>query len=125
MGDQRHELGLLGEQAAERFLRRLGLRTLARRFNTPAGELDLVMRAGETVVFVEVKTQTDAQRLDPEERVGSQKRTRLIRAAHWFIHQHQLEDQPARFDVVSVLLAPGAQPEVQHFADAFTPRGGQ
>lgn len=121
MSDPRHDLGRSGEQAAEHFLHGLGFKTLARRFNTPAGELDLVMRDGQTIVFVEVKTQKDTAWLDPQERVDSHKQTRLVRAAKWYVVRHRLEDRPLRFDVLAVVLAPGAGPRCTHFADAFAP----
>lgn len=121
MSDPRHDLGRSGEQAAERFLSSLGFKTLARRFNTPAGELDLVMRDGPTVVFIEVKTQQDSVWLDPQERVDARKQTRLLRAAKWFVVQHRLEDRPLRFDVLAVILPSAGDPRITHIREAFAP----
>ena len=70
MCDARKELGLQGERLAEAFLRKRGLKSLARRFSTPVGEIDLVMRAAEAVVFVEVKTLRDRMFKDPEDQVS-------------------------------------------------------
>jgi putative endonuclease len=122
--DPRHQLGREGERLAERFLRLRGLKTIARHFNTPTGELDLIMRDHETLVFVEVKTRRDRKYADPEDAVGANKRRRMTRAARWFIHEKRWDDQPCRFDVVAVLLPPDGRPEIEHFPDAFLPHTG-
>ena len=118
------ELGHKGERLAERFLKKRGYRLLARRFSTPAGELDLVMRAGDTLVFVEVKTQSDRAFGDPEQRVTLTKQRRLARAAKWFLTQKRYtkSEPPCRFDVVSVIVPEAGDPEIEHFPDAFVPQ---
>ena len=122
--DPRHQLGREGERLAEKLLRRQGLKTVTRRFTTPVGELDLVMRDGDTVVFVEVKTRHDRDLADPEDAVTARKQRRLLRAARWFIHHNGWQDRPCRFDVVAVTLSDAGPPEFQHYPDAFTPRNG-
>ncbi len=122
--DPRHQLGDAGERLAERFLTARGLKTVARRFSTPVGELDLVMRDRSTVVFVEVKTRHDRDFADPQDAVNLRKQRRLTRAAQWFIQQRRWQDQPCRFDVVAVTLAAG-EPQIEHFPEAFEPRRGR
>lgn len=119
--DARHELGRQGERLAERFLCKLGLKTIARQFSTPVGELDLVMRAGDTVVFVEVKTRRDRALADPEDAVRRDKRRRMTRAARWFLRAREFAGAPCRFDVVAVVLPEQGAPEIEHFPDAFGP----
>ncbi len=119
--DHRQELGQRGERLAERFLRRAGLKTIVRHFGTPVGELDLVMREGEALVFVEVKTRQDRTYADPQDAVGREKQRRLARAARWFIHHRRWEERPCRFDVVAVTLRPGQPPQIEHLRDAFLP----
>lgn len=122
MSDPRAELGLHGERLAEAFLKRQGLRTLARRFSTPAGEIDLVMRAAETIVFVEVKTQRDRAFKDPQDQVTSAKQRKLLRAAKWFLTRKRWADRPCRFDVVAVVLPEAGEAEIEHFPGAFAPK---
>lgn len=117
MSDPRHELGERGEALAQRFLKRRGLKTVARRFSTPIGELDLVMRDGDTVVFVEVKTRRDRTYADPEDAITTAKVRRLMRAVRWFLHQKRWEERPCRFDVVTVILPAEGNPEIKHFVD--------
>jgi putative endonuclease len=121
MSETRIQLGLEGERIAERFLRKRRLKTLARRFRTPAGEIDLVMREGETIVFVEVKTQSDRGFTDPEVRVTLTKQRKLLKAAKWFLTQKRWTDKPCRFDVIAVIIPPTGDPQIDHFPDAFVP----
>lgn len=122
--DPRHQLGHAGERLAERFLTERGLKTLARRFASPVGEIDLVMRDGDTVVFVEVKTRHDRSLADPEDAVRAGKQRRMTRAARWFIRHKHWDDRPCRFDVVAVVVPPDGEPEIEHFPDAFLPDRG-
>jgi putative endonuclease len=122
--DPRQRLGQHGERLAERFLRRRGLKIVARRFSTPLGELDLVMRDGETLVFVEVKTRRDRVHADPEDAVRRDKQRRMTRAARWLIHQRRWGDRPCRFDVVAVTWPPEGEPQIEHFPNAFLPPPG-
>lgn len=122
MADQRHTLGEKGERLAERHLRGLGMKVLARRYATPAGELDLIMLDGRTLVFVEVKTQTDARLIEPEERVGAEKQRCLTIAAKAFVQRKKLYDRPCRFDVVAIVAPPDREPRIRHIAEAFVPK---
>ena len=105
MGHREHlELGLQGERLAEKFLKQNGYKTVVRRFSTPAGELDLVMRTGETIVFVEVKTRRDRRAADPEDAVTPAKRRRMLKAARCFLANRRWSAHPCRCDVVAVVL---------------------
>ncbi|MGD8454661.1 MAG: YraN family protein [Phycisphaerae bacterium] len=121
MGDARSELGLQGERLAEKYLRRQGLKTIARRYATPVGELDLVMRDGDTVVFVEVKTRRDRDYADPQDAVNRTKQRRMARCARWFLERRRWGECPCRFDVVGVTIPPAGDPDIEHLPDAFVP----
>jgi putative endonuclease len=121
VADPRSELGLEGERLAESYLRRQGLKTLERRFSTPVGELDLVMRAGETVVFVEVKTLRQRGGAEPQDKVDRVKQRKLWRAAEWFLHRKRWESHPCRFDVVGLVVPEQGETEIRHFPEAFQP----
>ncbi|MCA9245323.1 MAG: YraN family protein [Phycisphaerales bacterium] len=122
MATERDELGQKGERIADRALKRAGMRIIARRFRTPVGELDLVAREGNTIVFVEVKTQTSEAHIDPRDRITPAKRAALIKAAKWMIRARKWEQKPLRFDVVTVVLDE-TEPRVEHIRDAFVVRG--
>lgn len=120
--DPRHALGVQGERVAEQYLRRRGMKTIARRYSTPVGELDLVMRDGKTIVFVEVKTLRSRVHKDPQDAIGTRKIERLTRAAQWLIHQRRWHERPCRFDVVAVTLPEDAPPQIEHFEAPFSER---
>ncbi len=120
-------LGDKGERAAIKFLKQAGYSILAKQYRTDLGEIDVIALDGEVVVFVEVKTRRSDSKGQPFEAVTPQKQSQLTRLASSFLKKHKLLNQPARFDVVSILW-PSEQsnlskPEIQHFQDAFAPSG--
>ena len=119
--DDRAALGAAGEKVARRHLKRLDYFILARNYRCQAGELDLIALDGDVIVFVEVKTRTDAAAADPSEWITPAKRRQLIKVARYYIHVKDAYNRPCRFDALSVLMRDGARPVVQHFQDAFTP----
>jgi putative endonuclease len=116
------ELGSRGERLAEQHLVSLGMRILARRFSTPVGELDLVARDGEVLVFVEVKARRDERYADAEDAITAEKQARLTRAARWYLGRQRCENRPCRFDVLLVIGdAADASPKLRHIRDFFVP----
>jgi putative endonuclease len=114
-------LGDAGERAAARALRRQGIRIITRRYRTTRGEIDLVARDGDTLVFVEVKTRRGGE---PAEAVTQEKQERLTRAALQFMRRFGLLEQRCRFDVVAVIWPDdGRPPTVEHIINAFEPPG--
>jgi putative endonuclease len=113
-------IGHFAERAAEAWLSRQGLRTVARNFRTRQGEIDLVMLDGATLVFVEVRYRQASDFGTPEETVVPAKQARIIRAAHAFLQQHAGHaERLCRFDVVS-LTRRNYRPEIRWYKDAFT-----
>jgi putative endonuclease len=120
----RKTLGLRGEEAAARFLKKRGYKILARGNRLRPGELDLVAADGRQVVFVEVKTRTSQNAGHPSEAVDAQKQRRLTRLAVTFMKRHGLLDYRARFDVVAITWPTGrGRPAIEHFQDAFEATG--
>src|SRR4051812_36692675 len=110
-------LGDRGERAAARHLRRAGMRVLVRGYRTEQGEVDLIARDGDTLVFVEVKSRS---RGEPAEAVTPEKQRRLTLAALHFLRRHGLLEQRCRFDVVAIVWPGGRRPAaVEHYRDAF------
>lgn len=117
-------LGSEGERLAARYLRRQGFRILARRYRTTLGEIDLIARDGTCIVFVEVKTRRSDAAGQPHEAVDSGKQARLTRLALAFLKRHRLLEQPARFDVVSIVWEGSEkEPQIVHYRNAFEPPG--
>lgn len=116
----RHSLGASGEKEAARFLRRRGHRIIARNYDCPAGEVDLITTDGATIVLVEVKSRSDESGKDADHIVDSIQRERLIHAAQYFTRRADPLNRPVRFDVVTVYFPPIGEPAVEHFENAFT-----
>ncbi len=110
-------LGRRGEDAAARFLRGGGMKILVRGYRTDFGEIDLIARDGDTLVFVEVKSRRDGT---PAEAVTLEKQRRLTLTAMHFLKAHKLLDQRCRFDVVAIVWPDGARsPRIEHIRNAF------
>lgn len=117
-------LGDAGERRAARFLRRQGYQILARRYRTQLGEIDLVARDGACIVFVEVKTRRTAGAGQPHEAVDRAKQMQLTRLALAFLKRYRLLEQPARFDVISIVWdSTTGKPQIVHYKNAFEPPG--
>jgi putative endonuclease len=113
-------LGRRGEDLACEFLRRQGYKALYRNFRgRRGGEVDIVCRDGDTLVFVEVKTRTGADFGRPLEAVNAAKRKLISRGALAWL---QLLDNPDilfRFDVVEIVLPPHEKVQIELVRDAF------
>ncbi len=117
--DPRQTLGKSGEDAAIAALTRRGYAILARRYRTRLGEIDIVARDGDTIVFVEVKARSSHAFGHPAEAVASWKRRRLLTIAVDFLARHRLTRSPCRFDVVAITTRPGEPPVIEVIRDAF------
>ena len=117
-GAKTESLGPRGERLAARFLEKLGYRIMDRNYQARGGEVDLIARDGDELVFVEVKALAETDFGTPEERVGDRKQLRLSRAALQFVRERRAEDVCFRFDVVAVTVGEG-EPRIEHFVDAF------
>ena len=100
-------------------LRALGLKFLAANFRSPRGEIDLVFRDQDDLVFVEVKTRSSEAWTRPAAAVNAKKRRLLSQTALDYlklIHRPQVR---IRFDIVEVLLDQGEVREVRHLPNTF------
>ena len=113
-------LGRWGEKHCEKFLKNKGLKKLARNFSCKAGEIDLVMVApNRAIVFVEVKTRADENLIPTESVITHAKKTKLSRAARYFLAAHNIENRPYRFDVVTIVLGQAGPAQIKHYENAF------
>lgn len=115
-----NEIGQLGEQLAARYLSSKGYTIEAKNWRVNRLEIDLILRRGETLIFVEVKTRSNPDFGAPESFVSKRKKRLLTSAATAYM-QEVGHEWAIRFDVVSVVLQPDREPEINHFEDAFFP----
>lgn len=109
-----------GEAAAARYLEALGYQVIGRNVRFRAGELDLVARDGDTLVFVEVKTRLSATAGTGEEAITPTKQRQLVRLAEMYIAGMGGPLPPCRFDVV-VVTAGAEGWACRHLPNAFLP----
>ena len=112
--------GALGEQAAKRHLRRLGLKFLVANFRSDRGEIDLIFRDGECLVFVEVKTRSSEEWVRPAAAVDARKRRLLSQTALDYLRRLNSPTVKIRFDIVEVLLEAGGVRQVRHLPNTFS-----
>jgi putative endonuclease len=111
--------GVLGERAARSHLQRLGLKFLTANFKSPRGEIDLIFRDRDCLVFVEVKTRSSENWVRPAAAVNARKRRLLSQCGLDYLRLLKDPQVKIRFDVVEVLLADGAVREVRHLPNTF------
>ncbi len=110
-------LGDKGEDIAAKFLKKKGYKILKRNYTAPIGEIDIIAKDGDTVVFVEVKARTDDLFGLPHESVGSKKQRKLKSVALHYLSRLK-KQPPARFDIISICFKEGRK-EIEHIKDAF------
>jgi putative endonuclease len=115
---ERLTLGKKGEELAVAQLKKLKFKILERNYKCRLGEIDIVAREKDTLVFVEVKTRASADFGGPAAAVTVHKQRQLSRVALTYLSQKNLTDIPARFDVVAVEFTPPA-PRIEVIRNAF------
>jgi putative endonuclease len=111
-------LGSEGENLAVEFLRKKNYKILAKNYKTFIGEIDIVAKDAETIVFVEVKTRANDAFGCPFEAVNARKKQKLKNLALLFLKRHR-QKAPARFDVISVVQMQSGKKTIEHIIDAF------
>lgn len=127
-GDPRQRFGRIGEELAANFLEQQGLRIVMTNFKVPVGrntrgvqvtgEIDIIALEGEKLCFVEVKTRRSRKFAGPLSAVDRRKQRQITRTARIYNRIFGTFDIPHRFDVVTVLMEPGREPDIE-FVKAF------
>jgi putative endonuclease len=112
--------GNLGEKAAKKYLRRLGFKFLIANYRSPRGEVDLIFRDGDCLVFIEVKTRSSEEWTRPAAAVDCDKKRLLSQAALDYLRLLKDQQIKMRFDIVEVLLSEGAVDQIRHLPNAFS-----
>ena len=112
--------GRLGERATKAHLQASGLKFLTANFRSSRGEIDLIFRDEDCLVFVEVKTRSSETWTRPAAAVNARKKRLLSQSAMDYLRLLKDPRVNIRFDIVEVLLADGAVCEVRHLANSFS-----
>ena len=110
--------GQEGEDIAAVFLKKNGYRISERNYRCPIGEIDIVARDKNDLVFVEVKTRRSADLGYPEQAVGIKKQKKISQLALWYFQEKKLNGVRARFDVVAIMIQPSGN-DIRLIKNAF------
>ena len=102
-----HELGRIGEDIIADYITKLGYKVVERNFERNQGEIDIIAKDKEELVFIEVKTRTDISYGEASEAVTNTKKRHLINSIKYYIYKQKLENQPIRIDVAEVYINKG------------------
>ena len=116
--DNNIKAGFFGQEKAEKFLYAKGMSLIKSNFRVSGGEIDLIMRDGDYIVFIEVKYRKSLKYGLPREAVGKRKQGVIKRIAMHFIARHGLHEQDFRFDVLEILDVPDGL-TINHIENAF------
>ena len=111
--------GRIGERAARRHLRKKGLKFLSANFKSRRGEIDLIFRDADCLVFVEVKTRSSEAWTRPAAAVNARKRRLITQTAFDYLRLLEEPRVKIRFDIVEVLLEAGRVRLVRHLPNTF------
>lgn len=117
-------LGKLGERYAARYLVKQGCSILERNYRTSVGEIDIIAKQDDALVFTEVKTRSSTQYGSPLEAVDTRKQRQIIRTAYVFLKDRDAMQTPCRFDVLAIYIGLGGRvSEVEWIQSAFDEPG--
>ncbi len=112
------ELGVKGEKFAARYLKKNKYKLFYRNFRTGFGEVDIIAEKGDIIAFVEVKTRTAGQMLDPSASVDQKKQARILSAANSYMSIYKVKKQP-RFDIAEVVVDQKGKFSINYIENAF------
>ncbi len=118
MSKERVSLGRYGEQLALEALEKAGYTRVQSNYRCPFGEIDLIARDGETLVFIEIKSRSGSNLAEAKEAVTPRKQKRIARVALHYMKSRGCMETRARFDVVAVGFGEGG-PIVEVIKNAF------
>lgn len=110
--------GNKGETIAMQHLKKLGFEILEMNYRFRHGEIDIIARDGETLVFCEVKMRLGDQFGDPEYAITQKKQRQIRKTAEGYLYEHELHQQDCRFDVVAIRMSRGAF-DINYIRNAF------
>ena len=119
MSKARITLGKKGENLATDYLKQQGLSIVEQNYRQKTGEIDIIARDGNCLVFVEVKTRNSVQYGMPYEAVTARKQMQISKTALDYLTRNKLADQAARFDVISIIMKKDGKAEIEHLPNCF------
>jgi putative endonuclease len=122
MSQDSYNQGIKGENRACLYLQQQNFKILERNFHSQQGEIDIVARDGEFLVFIEVKNYSFRSLGSPLGAIRKSKKESIIHAAQTYLYKNGIKDTNCRFDVISIYRKFNGQTVIDHIKDAFYAR---
>ncbi len=119
MSYNRQNLGKAGEAIALNFLKKNNYTIITTNYRCKLGEIDIIARVDEYLVFIEVKTRSGTSHGHPLDAITVRKQRQIGKVAQYYLTENDLFDRAARFDVVSVIISEGNKIKVEMIQNAF------
>jgi putative endonuclease len=120
MKNRSQALGRRGEEQAAKYLQSNGYKILEQNYRTPYGEIDIIAKEENVIVFVEVKTRSSRAFGFPEESITQEKKAHLQNSALFYLQDIPMPDSDWRIDVISIRRSNANDTEIVHFENAIT-----
>ena len=118
---KRHETGKKGEELACKFLIKNNYQIIIRNFRSKMGEIDIVAKDNDEIVFIEVKTRRQKEYGLPAEAVNKRKRTHILLVAEYFLMINNMENIFCRFDVIEIFIC-NKNTKINHIKNCIVKR---
>ena len=99
---ERHELGKTGEEIGTQYLINNGYKLIIRNFRCRQGEIDIIAKDKDEIVFIEVKTRRNTNYGYPIDAVDKRKQKHILNASKYYVYKNKLEKRKIRFDVIEI-----------------------
>lgn len=115
----KRKTGNYGEELACRFLKNLGYEIIEQNYHFGHGEIDIIVKDKETLVFVEVKYRKNLEFGPPELSIPISKQKQIRKTAEAYLYEKEIKDQTCRIDVIAILHLKDSKPQINHILNAF------
>ena len=111
--------GNIGEKLARKYAKKQGMKIIEKNYRALRGEIDIIAVEDDQLVFIEVKTNKQGNKVPPENRVNSAKQKQIGKVAQMYLQQSGKTGMDCRFDVIGVVLSENGGHEISHIKNAF------
>lgn len=111
--------GSYGEKLAVEFLKSIGFEIVEQNYHFGHGEIDIIAKDKEFLVFVEVKYRKNLEYGEPEYAITKGKQNQIKKIAEAYLAEREIKNQDCRIDVIAILHLSGEKPKINHYKNAF------
>ncbi len=112
-------VGNKGEDIAVKYLSEKGYKIIDRNYQYGHGEIDIIAKDKDELVFIEVKYRRSLEYGNPEDSITKKKQAQIRKVAEAYLYENDIEDNLCRIDVIAILHYPNSKPEITHYQNAL------